>query len=82
MPTNAEIVNDIEYLLFVEHEEDMKNYQHLKPIVNDLAALVELVSKKAVIDSQFEMTQRIVERVKETIGDIVIDSRTEKHNDW
>lgn len=77
-----EIINDIEYLLFVDHEEDMKNFQHLKPIVTDLMRLVVKFSNKAVGEWQREMTERVACELKEAIGGIVVEASRDKTHDW
>jgi hypothetical protein len=67
----AEVENSIEYLLFVEHEEDMKNYTHLKPLIGELVKLCVVHADKAVVEYQHEITLKIAEAMKGQVQEIV-----------
>lgn len=87
----SDIVNRIEYLLFVEHEEDMKGYTHLRPIIQELAHMSARVAEDAVAAFQREMTYRIAKRVQSVVSkdvaDAIYDAKVEvghieAHHDW
>lgn len=64
----AEIVGQLEYFLFIDHEEDMKGYSHLRPLLKELAQLVIRISDGAVAEFQRDMTRRIAENLQDSIG--------------
>ena len=62
------IENEIEYLLFVDHAEDMANYTHLQPLVHEVAKTVISIADRAVAEFQRDMTSRIARHLQETMG--------------
>lgn len=80
-----DIENELEYLLFVEHEEDMKGYTHLLPILSEVAKLVVHISDRAVAEFQRDMTHRIAKNLQgtigENIGNVIYDAQINTQND-
>lgn len=66
------IENDIEYLLFVEHEEDMANYTHLRKVIPDLVKLVEQHKESAVKAYQAQAIERIATTLRGQVADAVL----------
>ena len=66
------IENDIYNLLFVEHEEDMKNFTHLQPIVKELAELMERHAEAAVRQYQMEIIPTIAQHLQDEVGTLVM----------
>ena len=73
----AEIENDLEYLLFVEHGEDMVNYTHLRPLIQEMAKVVVQHSDRAVRDFQRDMTYRLASRFKNEAGAMIFGEQIE-----
>jgi len=75
----ATIENDFDYLLFVEHEEDMANYTHLQPLVKEIAKLTVQIADRAVAEFQHDMTRKIAiqlqEKIGNEIGNVVYDAQ-------
>lgn len=71
----SSIENDIEHLLFVDHEEDMKNYTHLKPLIAELAKLTVVHADAAIRNYQQEITMNLAEELKGNIQQIVFGQR-------
>lgn len=81
--SESDIVNDIDYLLFIDHEEDMAHYTHLKPIIEELAKLVVRNIDYAIRDFQNDMTFRIAKHLQESIGEqignVVYETKVDLH---
>lgn len=67
--SQAEVEQQIEYLLFVEHSEDMGGYTHLRKIIPEVSKLVIHIADRAVAEFQRDMTYRIAKNLQETIGE-------------
>jgi hypothetical protein len=76
----AEIENELEYLLFVDHEESMESYTHLRPILKEVAELVIHISDRAVRDFQRDMTYRVAEHLKANVANVVFGSEIPTYN--
>lgn len=73
--SKSDLISDIEYLLFVDLEEEMENYSHLKPVVDKIADLFEVHAKSAVEECRRQMTRDIAERLREEVVNIVYKER-------
>ena len=73
----AEIENEIDYLLFVEHEENMKSYTHLKPLVAEIAKMCVCHADRAVAAYQRDITLQLAEELQTKVQEIVFGQRIE-----
>ena len=73
----ADIENEIEYLLFVEHEEDMKSYTHLRPLIAEIAKMCVSHADRAVSAYQRDITINLAEDLQGKIQEIVFGQRIE-----
>lgn len=81
--TDADLVdleNDIEYLFFVEHEEDMKNYTHLKALIPEITRLFVLHSDRVIAQYQQDITLKIAEKLKNEVDSMVFGERIITHD--
>lgn len=91
------IENDIEYLLFVDHEDmfPMSEYTKMQPIIEKLAKLVVIHADDAARAMQRELLFNIGRHLEKEVGNVVYkaerettekltitDTKAEPHNDW
>jgi len=69
----ALIEKEIEYLLFVDHEDklSMRRYVEFQPVVSDLVDLVVARSEQAANRMRDHLTYDIARALKENVTDIV-----------
>jgi hypothetical protein len=73
----ATIENEIEYLLFVEHEEAMKDYTHLRPFIAEIAKICVNNADRAVAEYQRDITIKLAENLKDKVQEIVYGQKFE-----
>ena len=73
----AEIENEIEHLLFVEHEEDMQSYTHLRPFIAEIAKMCVNYADSAVSAYQQDITIKLSENLKDKVQEIVFGQKIE-----
>jgi hypothetical protein len=74
----ADIEQSLDYLLFVEHEEDMKGYTHLRPLLKEIAEKVVIrYVDQAVAEYQRDITTKIATHLRDEVEGIVFDERIE-----
>jgi len=71
----AGVENDIEYLLFVDHAESMEGYTHLKPIISEIAKLVQIHADSAVEQYQNDIIPTIAARLQDEVATIVFGEK-------
>ncbi len=71
----AEIESEIEYLLFVEHEEDMASYTHLQPFIAEIAQLCVRHADSAVTAYQRNISIKLAENLKDKVQEIVFGQK-------
>lgn len=73
MPTMSEIKNDIEYVIFAQHEYPMERYVELQGIIEGLVQLVSIHCDAAVSHALLEAKYAIAKNLKDTINQTVLD---------
>lgn len=69
--TPAVLEQDIEYVIFAEHEFPMEHYQKFQPIVADLVELIITHVDSQVRKTQDRLAYDIGKRLQEEVGNIV-----------
>lgn len=73
----AEIEQELEHLIFVEHEEDMASYTHLRPLIKEMAKLMVRQSDRAIVAFQNDMTYRLAKEFESSIGAMIFGQAIE-----
>ena len=75
----SELEQELEHLIFVEHEESMEEYTHLKPLVEDIVKLMVRKADQAVVAFQHDMTHRLVGEFSSSISEMILGQRIATH---
>lgn len=78
----SEIEQEIDYLLFVDHEQDMKDFTRLRPVVRELAELFVRVSDRAFEEYERNMKLEIAKQLQDSVGGIILQGKKSGIHDW
>lgn len=78
MINKATLKQDIEYLLFIEHEEDMKNYTHLQPYIDKIVDIAVRHAKQSESDLIRNFRIDTLGQVNTKLSEFLSDVRIEE----